>query len=68
MGGSRWGSYTHANNSPEWIGVDENVRDAECSVCMEAFADWLPSPDDNSRVQGGAGSFCLPSTCGVQAV
>ena len=49
MGGSRWGGYTQANDSPEWIGIDEPVRDEECPVCMEPFSDWLPSSDDNSR-------------------
>ena len=38
--GSRWGGYTHASDAPEWIGVDENVRDEDeqnnaVSVCMD---------------------------------
>ena len=49
MGGSRWGGYTHASDAPEWIGVDEKVRDEECSICLTAFSDWLPTPDDASR-------------------
>ena len=49
MGGSRWGDYTHASDAPEWIGVDEKVRDEECSICLTAFSDWLPTPDDASR-------------------